>query len=206
LDTSEVFQISRLALGLGGVTRGLNRIGDIPESDTDHTVMVSWLACMLAFGWYPHLDSGLIAQFALVHDAVEVYAGDTYAVGLTEEGQQDKKYREHAALKRIRSEFSSFTWLPDLIVDYEQQEIPEARFAWAIDKIVPKIMCIFDECDAVSKRVSRDERTQFRTAERLRMQERVRDFPLILELYDELCMQTSLTKYYNREKDQDPCP
>ena len=72
-------------LGLGGLSLAFGRVeratrhedGTTPESDTDHTVMLGLIGCSLAPLVCADLDLGLIAQYALVHDVVEVHAGDT---------------------------------------------------------------------------------------------------------------------------------
>lgn len=116
--------------------------GVTPESDTDHTVMLGIIACALAKEYEPRYDLGTIAQFALVHDFVEVYAGDTDTFGIhkDEERKSVKDQREAEALARLEKEFGSvFPWITETIHAYESLETPEARFVKAIDKILPKI-------------------------------------------------------------------
>lgn len=115
--------------------------GITAESDTDHTVMVGVIACAVASAFDPKLNVGLIAQFSLIHDLVEAYAGDTNTFGgLTEQGNTEKEEREAAALLRIESELSSsLPWVADTIKKYEALSTPEARFVKTIDKVMPKI-------------------------------------------------------------------
>src|SRR5665213_258109 len=82
-------------------TRLLN--GDVFESDTDHTVMLGVIACAIAHEYEPSLDVGKIAQFALVHALVAVYAGDTDTFGMhkDENKKLDKERREAAAFERL---------------------------------------------------------------------------------------------------------
>jgi hypothetical protein len=54
---------------------GIFSVAEQPESDTDHTVMLALIACALAPIVDARLDVGLVAQYALVHDLVEAYAG-----------------------------------------------------------------------------------------------------------------------------------
>lgn len=112
-----------------------------PESDTDHTVMLGLIACAVAHKHAQHLDIGKIAQFSLVHDLVEAYAGDTDTFGgLSEAAVADKEERELAALKRIEKEFgTSLPWVPETIKAYESLETPEARFIKVLDKCMPKV-------------------------------------------------------------------
>lgn len=112
------------------------------ESDTDHTVMLGIIACALAKEYEPKYDLGTIAQFALVHDFVEVYAGDTNTFGIhkDEERKSVKEQREAEALLQLEKEFgSAFPWITETIHAYESLETPEARFVKAVDKIMPKI-------------------------------------------------------------------
>lgn len=114
---------------------------ETPESDTDHTVMLGLVACSVAHTYAPHLDVGKIAQFALVHDLVEAYAGDTNTFGgLSENAILEKEEREQAALKRIERELEdSLPWVPTMIREYESLASPEARFIKVLDKAMPKL-------------------------------------------------------------------
>ena len=174
--------LARLAMRLGMVDRGLPREDGQWESDTDHSIQVAWLACAMAAKWYPHLDQGLVAQFAIVHDAAEVYAGDTYAVGLDADGYHAKKAREHAATDRLRGEFVSLPWLPAMIERYERRDEPEARLAWAVDKLVTKISCVLEDYAEVSRRTTLGQRREFLAREDAEMIEYAGDFPEVLEL------------------------
>ncbi len=111
------------------------------ETDATHTVMLTWLAPALADLLYPDLDPVLVTAFAAVHDAVEVFAGDTPTLRITEAGRQDKEAREAAAEKRWHWEFDpELPWLPAMISRYERQLEPEARFTRAVDKILPGLV------------------------------------------------------------------
>src|SRR5690242_19476962 len=47
------------------------------ENDVEHSWSVAFLACSLAPEIDKTLDLGKIAQFAIVHDLLEVFSGDT---------------------------------------------------------------------------------------------------------------------------------
>jgi len=139
--------LGRLALRFGQIDRTAvyHPDGVTPESDTDHTVMLGWIACALAARCFPTLDQGLVAQYALVHDAPEVYAGDTPTLRITPAGRAAKAAREHAALQRLHAEFTDrLPWFPAVLTDYEAQHAPEARYVRAVDKILPKIVHLLD--------------------------------------------------------------
>lgn len=142
-------------IDLGAFSLALGRIHRVtyhpdavtPESDSDHTVMLALVACAFAERFAPSLDRGLIAQYALVHDLVEVYAGDTPAGRIMQEHEQkDKQVREKEALARIRSEFDAqLPWIGETIEAYEERTTPEARFVKIVDKALPKITNILNQ-------------------------------------------------------------
>lgn len=143
-----LLDLGRLALVFGGVDRTACYHPDqaTRESDTDHTVMLGWTAPALAARCYPHLDTGLIAAYALVHDAVEAYAGDTQTLRISPDQRQAKAAREAAAAARIHGEFGDrLPWFPEMIARYEARTDPEARFVWVLDKVLPKITHLLDE-------------------------------------------------------------
>jgi putative hydrolase of HD superfamily len=110
--------------------------GKRKESDTDHTVMLAISACSLADRLYAgQLDLGKIAQFAIVHDLIEAYAGDTDTFGISQQGKEEKEKREHDAYVRIRKEFQDvLPWISETIAQYECLETKEARFVKTVDK------------------------------------------------------------------------
>jgi 5'-deoxynucleotidase YfbR-like HD superfamily hydrolase len=115
--------------------------GSTHESDTDHTVMLGLMACAFAATYEPSLDIGKVAQFALVHDLVEAYAGDTDTFNMTsDKHHSDKAAREAVALARIQKEFdATLPWISKTISEYESLESPEARFIKTLDKTLPKV-------------------------------------------------------------------
>jgi 5'-deoxynucleotidase YfbR-like HD superfamily hydrolase len=135
-------RLAELALAFGRINRTACTHPDgTPESDADHTVMLGWLASSLAALTEPALDPHLVAAFALVHDAVEVFAGDTPTLVITGQGRAEKEARERAAAARWQAELGgTLAWLPSMIARYEAQSDPEARFTRAADKITPKLL------------------------------------------------------------------
>lgn len=88
---------------------------------------------------------GLVAQLALVHDAPEVYAGDTPTLLIDAAGRVAKARREAAAVRELTEEFGgSLPWFPDTIALYEGLTCPEARFVKAVDKLLPRIVHLCD--------------------------------------------------------------
>jgi putative hydrolase of HD superfamily len=178
--------LGRLALAFGRIDRTAvyHPDGVTPESDSDHTVMLGWLACALAARCFPDLDLGLVAQFALVHDAPEVYAGDTPTLRIDATGRAAKAAREHAAVDRLRSEFAErLPWFPDVIAAYEAQVLPEARFVRGLDKVLPKIVHLLDGCTGLRElSMERAELTEVFRHQRDDMNRYVGEFAALMDL------------------------
>lgn len=142
---SSVIALGHLSLAFGRVDRiTYHEDGSTLESDTDHTVMLGLIACAFAAEHLPDLNLGLVAQFALVHDVVEVYAGDTPTLRINDDQRASKAERELAAFRRIRDEFAALPWLATTIGRYENRGTPEARYVKALDKLLPKITHILN--------------------------------------------------------------
>lgn len=145
--SEKVVELGKLVHLFGSTNRAiLYEDGVTPESDTDHTVMLGVIACALAHSYDKTLDIGKVAQFALVHDLVEAYAGDTQTLNASEETLRIKEEVEHAALQRIKKEFDDiFPWISETIEEYERLKLPEATFIKTLDKCMPKITHILNK-------------------------------------------------------------
>lgn len=192
--------IGKLILTFARVHRAtFHEDGVTPESDTDHTVMVSVCACALAEKLYPDsLDRGLVAQYAIVHDLVEAYAYDTDSFGITEEGRQEKEMREHKAFVRIEKEFKEvYPWISETIQRYEALDTREARFLKTVDKLMSKISHILNG-GAYFKSRNMDEQTMWRnyqTMVKTAEEKYGAEFPELLELMDELITEAKRVTY-----------
>lgn len=125
--------------------QSIQRITHIPktytqENDTEHSYNLALMAWFLA-QYFPRLDQNKILRYALVHDLVEVHAGDTfiYADAAT---LATKKEREEAALRQLEQDWPDFPDLIATIKNYETHASEEAKFVYALDKIMP-ILVIF---------------------------------------------------------------
>lgn len=185
-----VVDLARLALAFGRIDRTAvyHPDGATPESDTDHTVMLGWVACALAARFFPALDVGLVAQFALVHDAPEVYAGDTPTLRIDAAGRAAKAAREHAATRRLAAEFGArLPWLPALVGRYEGQDCAEARFVRGVDKVLPKAVHLLDGCAGLREHgMGRAELAGVLEAQRADMAGYVGEFAELMALRAEL--------------------
>jgi 5'-deoxynucleotidase YfbR-like HD superfamily hydrolase len=110
------------------------------ENDAEHSLMVAIVSVELANELRPDLDKGLLAQYANVHDFVEIAVGDTPTYSLTDQQLLDKHAREQAALVTLLSTLPPYT--ATLLETYERQESSEARFVRAVDKLTPLLVDI----------------------------------------------------------------
>jgi putative hydrolase of HD superfamily len=192
--------LAQAVVDLGGLAMAFGRIdrtavfhpgSDQPESDSDHTVMLGWVAPALAARCFPTLDVGLVAQFALVHDAPEVYAGDTPTLRIDAAGLAAKALRERAAARRLVDEFGRrLPWFAEMIALYERQELPEARFVRAVDKLLPKVVSLLNGCAGLREhQMHRPELEQIYTREAETIARYAGEFSALMALRAELTTQ-----------------
>jgi putative hydrolases of HD superfamily len=185
-----VIDLGRLALTFGRIDRTACYHPDrlTRESDTDHTVMLGWIAPALAARCFPHLDTGLVAQFALVHDMPEVYAGDTPTLRIDDEGRAAKKAREKYATGLLAAEFGHrLPWVTQMLERYERQQEPEARFVRGLDKCLPKIVHLLDGAQGLrEQRMGSAELAEVFARQEADMQRYVGEFTALMDLRREL--------------------
>ncbi len=110
------------------------------ENDAEHAWHMGIMAYLLKEYANEKVDISKVMIMCLIHDIVEIDAGDTYAYD--EENLRTQKAREDAAKERI------FSMLPEdqkeemiaLFDEFEANETPEARFAHAMDNIQPLLL------------------------------------------------------------------
>lgn len=137
-DIQRLLELQQLLAAFNQVDRVVHRRHNssfVRENDTEHSYNLAMTAWYLS-QYFPKLDRDELIRFALVHDLVEVHAGDTYVYGTPEE-LDSKQQREHDALQRLKAEWSDFPGLTEAIDLYEQRESEEAKFVYALDKIMP---------------------------------------------------------------------
>ncbi len=107
------------------------------ENVAEHSLALAKVARELAAQLYPELDQNLVASFADVHDDVEAYVGDTATDFITKEELDRKHEREKLGIAKLKEEYKDLPSYVTLIEEYEEQEIPEARFVKIVDKLMP---------------------------------------------------------------------
>ena len=110
------------------------------ENDAEHAWHMAIMAYLLREYSNEPVDIAKVMIMCLIHDVVEIDAGDTYAYDA--EGLKTQKAREEAAKERI------YSLLPDdqkqdlqaLFDEFEERKTPEARFARALDNLQPLLL------------------------------------------------------------------
>lgn len=110
--------------------------GDRWENDVEHSYQLTMLAWYIISTNNLNLDLDLVLKYCLVHDLVEVYAGDTYIYG-DQNLINNKKEREEKSLQQLKEELVEFPEILNLIKQYEKREDRESKFVYALDKIEP---------------------------------------------------------------------
>ncbi len=120
--------------------RGLNR----RENDFEHSFQLAF------FTWYflntskNSLNQERAIKYALVHDLVEVYAGDAPFYFKTKHDERKKKQKESAALKRLYREIPAFQEGLKYLGKYGGKSDREAKFVSALDKFLPVLNIYLD--------------------------------------------------------------
>lgn len=122
-----------------------------PENDAEHSFQLALTAWYIIDSQKINLNLSKILKYALAHDLVEIYAGDTYFFAPKTE-METKKQREEEAAHRIKSEFSEFPELHKIIEDYENKNDPESKFIYALDKVIPIINIYLDDGAGLKER------------------------------------------------------
>ena len=110
------------------------------ENDAEHSWHMAVMAYLLKEHANEQVDISRVMLMCLIHDIVEIDAGDTYAYDT--DSQKSQKEREDRAKERI------FSLLPEdqkaefisLFDEFEANETPEAKFAHAMDNLQPLML------------------------------------------------------------------
>lgn len=110
------------------------------ENDAEHAWHMAIMIYLLREYANHEIDLAKTMMMALIHDVVEIDAGDTYAYDSA--GLATQKEREEKAAERI------FGLLPEeqreemkaLFQEFEDYETPEARFAHVMDNFQPLLL------------------------------------------------------------------
>lgn len=107
------------------------------ENDAEHSYQLAMIAWYITMTQNINLDVHTIIMYALVHDLVEIYAGDTPYHNSSIDDKASKVTRESEALTRISEQFAELPELITYIKSYESRDSEEAKLVYALDKVIP---------------------------------------------------------------------
>lgn len=110
------------------------------ENDAEHAWHMAVMAYLLQEYANESVNIAKVMVMCLIHDVVEIDAGDTYAYDT--EGLKTQKAREDAAKERIYSLLpeDQKTDLQGLFDEFQENKTPEAKFAHAMDNLQPLLL------------------------------------------------------------------
>ncbi|MDB5260354.1 MAG: metal dependent phosphohydrolase, putative hydrolase of superfamily [Candidatus Nomurabacteria bacterium] len=145
MNLTDVLEFTKFLNLFQEIKRGYKVVReDRYENDVEHSYQLAMLAWFLADTQSLNLNKGLLIKYALVHDLVEVYAGDTFIYSKDQSAHDSKHDREEAARIKISEELSNFRDLNSIIVNYEKREDEESKFIYVLDKLYPVIQIYLD--------------------------------------------------------------
>lgn len=163
------------------------------ENDAEH----SWHVAMFVMIFekeFPDLNVKKMLKMALIHDLVEIYAGDTFT--FDKEGRKTKKERECKAAKKLfgmlppdlKKEFFS------LMEEFEERKTREAVFTQSFDKLLPIVQNILSKGKAwkeyhVTEKMAYDIKIPYLSFDKK-----------ILSIYKKLTAETKEKKYFWKGK------
>jgi len=111
--------------------------GDRLENSAEHSWHIALMAMLLAEYSNEGIDVVRTVRMLIVHDIIEIEAGDTYCYD--DDDRLDQRKREESAAEKL------FGILPDdqtvtlmeLWEEFDAGRTPEARFANALDRLMP---------------------------------------------------------------------
>jgi len=129
--------------------RAVKRVVSVPdenraENDAEHSYQLAMLAWYILSNKETNINKDLAIKYALIHDFVEVYAGDTWSYRSKSEDRAKIRLEKESA-DRLKNEFPEFSDFHQLIEEYEDKANPESRFIYALDKIIPILNIYLDD-------------------------------------------------------------
>ncbi len=114
--------------------------GSRRENDAEHSWHLAMLAMILEEYSAEKVDIERVLKITLVHDLVEVYAGDTFAYDA--KGNEDKLDRETEAANRLFGMLDPVQGaeIRALWDEFEEKETAESRYANAVDRLQPLLL------------------------------------------------------------------
>ena len=110
------------------------------ENDAEHAWHMAVMAILLSDSSNEKVDVLKVVSLLLVHDLVEIYAGDTFAYD--EEGKKTQRGRELAAAERLFAQWpdGQAPTMRSLWDEFEDWGSAESKFAHTLDNFQPLLL------------------------------------------------------------------
>lgn len=114
--------------------------GNRLENDAEHAWHMAVMALLLREYANEDIDTLKVISILLIHDLVEIYAGDTFAYDET--GKKSQHERELAAAEKLFSQLPDdlCSYMRSLWDEFEAWETPESKFAHSLDNFQPTML------------------------------------------------------------------
>ncbi len=138
VEIDQLLRFTALVDKMTGIMRHTLLIdGSRRENDAEHSWHIALMA--LLFKDYAPKDTNVerAIKMCIIHDLVEIYAGDTFA--FDSEGNKDKEERERKAADKL------FSQIPDGIAaeirslweEFDRMDTPDSKYAATMDRLQP---------------------------------------------------------------------
>lgn len=117
------------------------------ENDVEHSYGLAMTCWYLHDKIAPSLDLSKILRYALAHDLVEIHAGDTYSFDTA--AVATKYQREKDAMRQLEKDWHDFPMIVEFAEGYADKLDEEAKFTYAVDKLLPVIMIELANAEAI---------------------------------------------------------
>lgn len=107
------------------------------ENDAEHSWHIAVMAMLFEEYAKEPVNVSRVAEMCVVHDLVEIYAGDTFAYDMS--GNQDKAEREAAAADKLFSQLPEEQGrrIRELWEEFDAMETADAKYAACMDRLQP---------------------------------------------------------------------
>ena len=111
--------------------------GNRRENDAEHSWHIAAMAMLLTEYAAEPVDIGRVVRMCIVHDLVEIKAGDTFAYDV--QGNIGKAERERIAADKVFGKLpeDQGSMIRGLWEEFDAMETPDAKYAACIDRIQP---------------------------------------------------------------------
>lgn len=131
LFTAEIDQLTQIARRTVLIDKSRR------ENDAEHSWHIAVMAMLFKEYLKEPVDVGRVVQMCVVHDLIEIYAGDTFAYD--EKGNMDKEERERLAADKLFSLIpeEQGKMIRDLWEEFDAMETADSKYAACMDRLQP---------------------------------------------------------------------